>query len=70
MFEPEAAKGNTAEFRVKYRLESEYYMHPFGPKVSGADFPTRVDYLKFEFIGESAGEPRVCEPQLSPELSP
>jgi hypothetical protein len=61
VFEPEAVRGSPAEFRVKYRLESEYYMHPFGPKVMGGDFPTRVDYLKFEFLGESGGEPRVVE---------
>jgi hypothetical protein len=31
---------------IQYWYEVEYYMHPFGPVVDLAEFPTKVDYMK------------------------
>lgn len=46
---PPPTEGESGNFyRVRYRYESEYYMHPYGPVVLLNHFPTKVDYLWLE----------------------
>tara|TARA_R110002096_G_scaffold147220_11_gene306943 strand:+ start:16295 stop:19672 length:3378 start_codon:yes stop_codon:yes gene_type:complete len=60
-FELEDA-GTPETYRVKFKYESEYYMHPFGTQTQLNKFPMKVDYLKIEPEGESAWEVGTTDP--------
>ncbi len=53
IFEPEPTPNGNG-YHINYRYETEYYMHPFGPVVTGQRFPTRVDYLMLNASGAGA----------------
>lgn len=52
---PNALKGYTTPRYVEYWYEIEYYVHPLGPVVDLAEFPTRMDYLDITTAGSFGG---------------
>lgn len=48
---PKNGTVNAKSRYIKYWYEVEYYMHPFGPVVDLAEFPTRMDYFDIRAVG-------------------
>ncbi len=44
------------KYRVNFKHESEFYMHPFGPEIRLDHFPVKVDYLWIEPEGDTPWE--------------
>ncbi len=49
VFQPEAV--SATKYAIGYRLEAEFYMHPFGPRVDISRLPMKTDYLEFQSTG-------------------
>lgn len=56
-FQLERARGG--RYRVAYRYDTEYYMHPFGPQIRLDYFPMKVDYLWMKADGRRAVEQEI-----------